>query len=298
MNREIAATAPPTLSFIGAGRAASALAAAAHRAGCHVAAVYGRNAEMARELAEAVDAQPVSSVFGAAIAADLTVIAVPDSAVRSVAATLAASGAGLAGRGLVHIAAMLDSDALAAARLTGISTGVLHPLQALAGAASAGLLRGSYFRLEGTGRLRGQIDALVAALGGHVIDVPPGARVAYHAAAVLAGNAPLALLARAQSVLETAGVDAAEAHAALAALLHGAATNAMRSGARDALTGPVARGDASAIAAHLEALEADVAAYDLYAALARETAELAGRDAAALGLAEAGGRRQHMRRVA
>ena len=178
MNPDLAAAAPPSLSFIGAGRAASALAVAARRSGCHVAAIYGRNAERARALAEAVDACAVSSVFGAATAADLTVIAAPDSAVRSVAATLAASGAGLAGRGLVHTAAMLDSDALAAARLTGVSTGVLHPLQALAGAESAGLVRGSYFRLEGTGRLRGQLDALVAALGGHVIDVPPEGRVA------------------------------------------------------------------------------------------------------------------------
>lgn len=298
MNRDIAAAAPPSLSFIGAGRAASALALAAHRAGCHVAAIYGRNSEKARALAEAVDARAVSSVFGAATAADLTVIAVPDAAVRGVAATLAASGAGLAGRGLVHTAAMLDSDALAAARLTGVSTGVLHPLQALAGAESAGLLRGSYFRLEGTGRLRGQLETLVSALGGHVIDVPTEARVAYHLAAVLAGNAPLALLARAQSILESAGVDAAVAHAALAALLHGAATNAMRTGARDALTGPVARGDAAAIAAHLDALEADGAAYDLYAALARETAELAGRDAATLGLGDADHRRRPIRRVA
>ena len=298
MNRERAAGAPPSLSFVGAGRAASALAVAAHRAGCRVAAIYGRNADKARVLAESVDARPVSSVCGAATAADLTVVAVPDAAVRGVAATLAATGAGLAGRGLVHTAAMLDSDALAAARLTGVATGVLHPLQALAGVESASLVPGSYFRLEGEGQLRSQLDALVAALRAHVLAVPSEARVAYHAAAVLAGNAPLALVARAQSILESAGVDPATAHAALTALLHGAATNAMRAGARDALTGPIARGDAAAIAAHLDALEADPAAYDLYAALARETAELAGRDATELGLGGGGARRPSIRRVA
>lgn len=293
MNRDSAGAAPPTLSFIGAGRAASALALAARRAGYDVVAIYGRNAEKGRALARSVDAHAVSSPFKAASAAGLTVVAVPDGAVAGVAATLAASGAALAGRGLVHTAAMLSSDALAAARLSGVSTGVLHPLQALAGAESAELLRGSYFRLEGTGRLRAQLDVLVAALGGHVIDVPAEARVAYHAAAVLAGNAPLALLARAQAVLESAGVNATEAHAALAVLLHGAATNAMRAGAREALTGPVARGDVSAIAAHLEALATDTAAYDLYAALARETAELAGRDATELGLGANGARAQN-----
>ena len=298
MNRDNAATAPPTLSFIGAGRVASALAVAAHRAGYVVVAIYARNREKARALAQAVGARDVTSPFGAASAADLTVVAVPDAAVAGVGATLAASGAGLAGRGLVHTAAMLSSDALTAARLTGVATGVMHPLQALAGAESADLLPGSYFRLEAAGRLRQQLETLIAALGGHVIDVPVGARAAYHAAAVLAGNAPLALLARAQSVLEVAGVAAAEAHAALAALLHGAATNAMRTGAREALTGPVARGDSAAIAAHLDALGADPGARDLYAAVALETAELAGRDPAELGLVEPDGRRAQMRRVA
>ena len=298
MNRDNAATAPPTLSFIGAGRAASALAVAAHNAGYAVVAIYARNGEKARALARAVGARDVTSPFGASSAAELTVVAVPDAAVPGVGATLAAIGAGLAGRGLVHTAARLSSDALAAARLTGASTGVLHPMQALAGAESADLLRGSYFRLEGEGRLCGQLEALVAALGARIIDVPTEARAAYHAAAVLAGNAPLALLARAQSVLEAAGVDAVEAHASLAALLHGAATNAMRSGARAALTGPVVRGDGAAIAAHLEALEADRGARDLYAALALETAELAGRDPAELGLVEPDGHRTQMRRVA
>lgn len=298
MNRDIAAAVPPSLSFIGAGRAASALAVSAQRAGYRVVAISGRNTERARALARAVDARAVPSPFAAACAADLTVVAVPDGAVPGVAATLAACGAALAGRGLVHTAGMLGSDALAAARLTGVATGVLHPLQALAGAESAELLRGAYFRLEGDGRLREQLEAFVGDLGGHRLDVPPGALAAYHAAAVLAGNAPLALLARAQSVLESVGVEAAGAHAALAALLHGAATNAMRTGAREALTGPVARGDASAIAAHLGALDADAAAHDLYAALARETAALAGRDATELGLGDDSGVRSKIRRVA
>ncbi|MBV8529298.1 MAG: DUF2520 domain-containing protein [Candidatus Dormibacteraeota bacterium] len=298
MNRDSAAGTPPTLSFIGAGRAASALAVAAQGAGYDVVAINGRNAERARALAQAVGARVVSSPFAAVNAACLTVVAVPDAAVRGVAATLAANGAALAGRGLVHTAAMLGSGALAAARLTGVAVGVLHPLQALAGVDSADLLPGSYFRLEGEGVLRAQLEALVAALGAQVLDVPAEARVAYHAAAVLAGNAPLALLARARSVLEAAGVDGAEAQAALAVLLHGAATNALRSGAREALTGPVARGDAVAVAAHLEVLGSDPSALELYATLARETAELAGRDPADLGLEQRERDGSHVRRVA
>ena len=274
----------PTLSFIGAGRAASALAVATCNAGYDVAAVYSRRREHAERLGVLVRADAVSSAFKAVTAADITFVAVPDEAVPGVGATLAANGAALAGRALVHTAGRLPAGALAAARLTGVDTGVLHPLQALTGSERAELLRGASFRVDADGQLRDDLEALVAALRGHVISVPPQALDAYHAAAVLAGNAPLALLAAAVRVLEAAGVDAGTAHAALAALLHGAATNAMRASPADALTGPVVRGDASAIAAHLGALSGDAAVLELYRTLARETARLAGRDVAALGI--------------
>ena len=274
----------PTLGFIGAGRAASALAVATRDAGYDIAAVFSRQREHAERLAVLVRTDVVSSAFEAVTAADLTIVAVPDGAVPGVGATLAANGAALARRALVHTAARLDAGALAAARLTGVDTGVLHPLQALTGPDSAELLRGASFRVDADGRLRDELETLVAALGGHVISVPPNALDVYHAAAVLAGNAPLALLAAAERVLVTAGLDADTAHTALAALLHGAATNAMRVAPADALTGPVVRGDASAIAAHLGALSGDAAVLELYRTLARETARLAGRDVAALGI--------------
>jgi predicted short-subunit dehydrogenase-like oxidoreductase (DUF2520 family) len=64
-------------------------------------------------------------------------------------------------------------------------------------------------------------------------------------------------------------VDAETAHAALAALLEGAAHNARRAGPVAALTGPVARGDQDAIAAHLDALAAHPDARELYLTLTR-----------------------------
>ena len=274
---------PPTLSFVGAGRAGSALAVAAAESGYRVVSVAGRSREPAERLARLTGAGVAPTPAAAAASADITFLTVPDSAIVPVAATIAATGVALRGRALVHCAARFQPSVLAAARLTGAATGVLHPLQALAGGRSAALLRGSFFRVDAGGSLRRQLAALVAALGGRIIEVPADALAVYHAAAVLAGNAPLALLGRAQQLLEDTGVDPHAAREALAALLHGAASNAM-SGAGAALTGPVVRGDAGTIAAHIEALASDPAALDLYVTLALETARLAGRDPAALGL--------------
>lgn len=266
----------PSLAIIGAGRAGSALAIAAHDAGYRVAAVASRRGEMAARLADTVGAQAVATPPEAAALADLTLLAVPDGAISTVAASIAASGVSLLGAGVVHLGARFGPELIASLRVTGAEVGVLHPLQALAGPDSASLLDGAFFRVDASGLLRQRLLGLVAALHATPLDIDPASAALYHAAAVLAGNAPLALLAEATRLLEATGIDAATAHAALAALLEGAAHNAGRAGPAAALTGPVARGDTDAIAAHLDALEPYPEARDLYLHLTRAMESLVG----------------------
>ena len=266
----------PSLAIVGAGRAGSALAIAAHEAGYVVTAVASRRGEVARLLADTVGAEAVATPLAAAASADLTLLAVPDNAITSVAATIAASGIALHGRGIVHLGARFGPGVIASLRTTGAEVGVLHPLQALAGPGSASLLEGASFRIDATGGLRPRLLAFVAALGARPLEIDPSQAPLYHAAAVLAGNAPLALLAEATRLLEAAGVSRADAHEALAALLEGAARNARRAGAAAALTGPVARGDSDAITAHLEVLAAHPEARDLYLHLTRAMESLVG----------------------
>jgi predicted short-subunit dehydrogenase-like oxidoreductase (DUF2520 family) len=266
----------PSLAIVGAGRAGSALAIAAHDAGYAVSAVASRRGEVARTLARTVGARTVPTPLRAVMSADLTLLAVPDGAIGEVAKAIAISGRSLQGRGVVHLGARFGTDVIASLRDVGASVGVLHPLQALAGPASASLLSGAFFRVDATGILRDRLLGLVAALGAHPLEIDPAQAPLYHAAAVLAGNAPLALLAEATELLEAAGVSRPDAHEALAALLEGAAHNARRGGPAAALTGPVARGDAGAITAHLEALADYPEARDLYLHLTRAMESLIG----------------------
>jgi predicted short-subunit dehydrogenase-like oxidoreductase (DUF2520 family) len=259
----------PSLAIVGAGRAGSALAIAAHEAGYPVAAVASRRGEVARLLADTVGAQAVGTPLQAVASADITLLAVPDGAIVSVAAAIAASGRSLRGRGVVHLGARFGPGVIASLRGAGAEVGVLHPLQALAGPASASLLAGASFRVDATGILRRRLLGFVAALGARPLEIDPSQATLYHAAAVLAGNAPLALLEEATRLLEAAGVGRAQALEALAALLEGAARNARRAGPAAALTGPVARGDTDAISAHLDALAPYPEARDLYLHLTR-----------------------------
>ena len=100
-------------------------------------------------------------------------------------------------------------------------------------------------------------------------------RAEYHAAATIASNHLVALLGQAARVADAAGVPAE----ALLPLVRAAIDNVDALGAGDALTGPVARGDADTVARHLDALPPDERA--TYRALAREALRLSGRDDAA-----------------
>jgi predicted short-subunit dehydrogenase-like oxidoreductase (DUF2520 family) len=284
----------PTLAFIGAGRAGSALAEGLSRAGHRIVAVHSRTPVHAARLAAGTGAAVVGTAVEAASRADITFLTVPDAEIANVAATIAATGVTLPGQSLVHCSATHGPEVLAAASTTAATIGAFHPLQALAGAQSARLLRGTSFALEAPQPLLGQLQALVADLGGHLLALPPGGRALYHAAAVLVGNAPLALLARATTLLEEAGVAEVDARRALTALLAGAASNASTGEAASALTGPVVRGDAATVANHLEVLSADPSTRELYRRLALETLALAGpegREAVADALAAAAPRR-------
>jgi len=101
-----------------------------------------------------------------------------------------------------------------------------------------------------------------------MLTVAPEARAAYHAAACIAANHTVALMAQVERVAASAGLPAAPFYELAAA----AVANAGRTGAAAALTGPAMRGDETTLRRHLEALDPDER--DLYLALAGAAADL------------------------
>jgi predicted short-subunit dehydrogenase-like oxidoreductase (DUF2520 family) len=121
--------------------------------------------------------------------------------------------------------------------------------------------------------LRPVAEALVVEMGGEPVFIAEEARGVYHAALASGANFLVTLVAQAQDLLAAAGVP--EPSRMLAPLLSAALDNALLLG-DGALTGPVARGDASTVAAHLAAIAvAAPQALPAYRALARLTADRA-----------------------
>jgi predicted short-subunit dehydrogenase-like oxidoreductase (DUF2520 family) len=99
------------------------------------------------------------------------------------------------------------------------------------------------------------------------------AKPIYHAGAVFASNYLVVVEAMAQRLLRHAGLTDADAWAALRPLVEGTLENLSRAEPKDALTGPVARGDTTTIVRHIESLTLDDG--KLYRALGRAALELA-----------------------
>jgi predicted short-subunit dehydrogenase-like oxidoreductase (DUF2520 family) len=153
----------------------------------------------------------------------------------------------------------------------------LHPVMTFTGRSDdVDRLRGTSFGVTAPEVLRPAAEALVIEMGGEPVFIPEEHRDLYHAALASAANHLVTLVAQAADLLRTAGV--AEPARLLGPLLSASLDNALRFG--DAgLTGPVARGDAATVAAHVAALEAapsaSAAAVAAYVAMARVTADRA-----------------------
>jgi predicted short-subunit dehydrogenase-like oxidoreductase (DUF2520 family) len=98
----------------------------------------------------------------------------------------------------------------------------------------------------------------------------------YHAGAVMASNAVMAVVDAAAILMTHAGVGRDDALRAIAPLARTSLENALASGPQVALTGPIVRGDASTVAAHTEALRSvEPTVAKLYKASAMHLLQLA-----------------------
>ena len=265
---------PGALALVGPGRAGTTVAAALAARGWSVVAVAGRHpaAPATRRVAELLGA-PVAEVADAGRHADLVVVATPDAAIADTAATLAS---GLRpGSLVIHLSGacpLEELDKLGAAR-PDVELGSLHPLQSLP-SVELGIARlpGSWCAVDGPPR----VERLAVSLGMRPFRLDASQRGRYHAAATIASNHVVALLGQALRVADAAGVPPE----ALLPLVRSTIDNVGALGSPDALTGPVARGDADTVARHLDGLPPEER--PVYRALAAEALRLSGRDDAAL----------------
>jgi predicted short-subunit dehydrogenase-like oxidoreductase (DUF2520 family) len=229
--------------ILGPGRLGGALALALRPAG-HAVSLLGRAGAEHRPALRAS-----SRPFGPSDA-DCILLTVPDQAVAEVARAHQAQFH--RGQVVVHCSGALGLDVLAPAAERGAHVGSLHPLCAVP-SRSASLI-GAFAAIEGDPTASRMLTRLARDAGLAPFRLPPGRRALYHAAAALASNGLVALADEATALLGACGLPRPRALQALGPLMRSALAGLEREGLPRALTGPIARGDAAVVEAHLQAL--------------------------------------------
>jgi predicted short-subunit dehydrogenase-like oxidoreductase (DUF2520 family) len=277
------ASPPAAVAIAGAGRMGAALGLLLRERGVPVVAIAGRDPVRAAAAAKFIGGavQPLSYAELPAQASRI-LIAVPDDALESIAAILAE--AGMRDGAAIHTSGARGPEALAALESRGVSCAAMHPLQTVT-TPQQGLsaLPGSAFGISGGGpagsnRALDWALEIVALLEGKPLLIASGMRPLYHAAAVMASNYLVALIDSAVILMGAAGVEPGDALQALAPLIRASAENTLEAGPSAALTGPIERGDAGTVLAHLQALaSAPEAVRELYRQAGLHTADMAER---------------------
>lgn len=279
-----------TVGIVSAGRVGSALGAALERAGhvvFGVAAISDASVQRARIRLPESRILPVEEV---AARCELLILAVPDAELAGLVRGLASARAVRPGTIVAHTSGANGIAILAPLEEAGARLLAIHPAMTFTGHdEDLSRLANACFGVTAADEIGYAIaQSLVIEMGGEPVRVAEEHRTLYHAALAHGSNHLVTLVLDAVQALREAldgpGLLGQQTiddqpnglpERLLAPLVSAALDNALRRG-QAALTGPVARGDTAAVAAHLEVLTAaDPQIAAGYRAMSRRTAERA-----------------------
>jgi len=256
------------VGIISGGRVGTALGMALERAE-HVVVACSAISEASRRLTERrLPDTPIMPVPDVADSAELLLLTVPDSELPGLVNGLAATGAVRRGTIVAHTSGANGIAVLAPLTAQGCLPLAIHPAMTFTGTdEDVERLSDTCFGVTAADEIGYAIaQSLVLEIGGEPFRVREDARTLYHAALAHGSNHIVTLVADALEALRAAlsgqellGQETVQdypgglAERIIAPLARAALENTLQRG-QSALTGPVARGDAAAVAAHLAAL--------------------------------------------
>ncbi len=260
------------VGVVGAGRAGTAMAVALARAGHRVVGASAVSAASLTRVAASLPGVPVLRPEQVVERSDLVLLTVPDDVLPGLVTGLAATGVPLEGRLITHASGRHGLAVLDPVTARGGLPLALHPVMTFTGRPEdVAKMAGISFGVTAPEPLRAVAEVLVMEMGGEPVFIDDDKRGLYHAALANSANYLVTLVVQSEQMLQEAGV--ADPAKLLGPLLWAALDNALGLGPA-ALTGPVARGDADTVAAHVAAIKsAAPEALAAYLALARLTAE-------------------------
>lgn len=256
------------IGVIGAGKVGTALAYAMKARGLAVVALCDVHAEALETARGYLGEGPVYTSDAAEVVetADVIAVTTQDREIRFVAKTLAERFERLDGKLFFHTSGAHPSSELAPLDTKGALLGSLHPLQTFPDIDSGiAALPTTYVFIEGDERALAVLEEIGSTVGHKAVLIDSANKVLYHLSAVVVCNLLSALMYTGEDVMRRIGIDLVPFFPIIEATLKNIETK----GSLLALTGPVVRGDAETVAAHLGAIGGMEPVWTVYRALSR-----------------------------
>jgi len=261
----------PTITIVGAGSLASALAPALASAGYRIDRVLSREGRAsrrrARALARRVGAK--AAVLGTPVSSGLLWLCVSDDAIRPCARKLSRQGS-WKGKVVLHSSGALSSDELAPLRRRGASVASLHPMMTFVPGVRVRMSEVP-FAVEGDRTAVRLARRIVRDLKAKVFPIAKSNKALYHAFGSFSSPMVIATLMMAERIAAAAGVPARMRRDVMLPIVKKTLSNYLETSAAKAFSGPIPRGDVNTIRRHLRALGKVPGAREIYVALARST---------------------------
>ena len=242
--------------IIGAGRLGTSLGRALARRGHDIRALTCRRKESAAESRAIVGrGRAMTDNAAAARLGSVIFLCLPDEELPRAVSGLARRPLNWSGKTVFHTSGLLPARLLEPLKKKGALVASFHPGQAFPSKKTRpSHFRGISFGLEGDRKALALAGDLVRELGGRAVLIREEAKPLYHAAFSFAGNFLVVLLDAAAELMSQAGIPRDRAARMLLPILQGTLRNVKKLDTTGALTGPLVRGDAASVGAHLEAL--------------------------------------------
>lgn len=262
------------IGIIGAGKVGTVIASALKAKGYEVAVIASRRQE-SLETAKRYVGDAVTytrDVRDVVAASDVIGVTTQDREIHHVAREIAGYFQNLRGKVFFH-----TSGAHTAAELTplddrGAGIGSLHPLQTFPDIESGiAVLPSTYIFIEGDDAALPSLEKIASSLGSKAVCIESSHKVLYHLSAVFVCNLLCALLYEGEQIMHEIDIDLVPFYPIINATLR----NIEAKGPLLSLTGPVVRGDAGTIVAHLAAIKKMPRATGVYSELSRVALQMA-----------------------
>ncbi|MDD8019159.1 MAG: DUF2520 domain-containing protein [Bacteroidota bacterium] len=264
------------ITIIGAGAVGRSIAAALLRGGAAINGIYSRSSQSALLLAKKIHCKNFGTVDDIKSVQGVIIAAVPDSQIKSVARRLVLIQKSFKNVIVLHTSGALASDELDILKRKGAATGSFHPMQTFPTFKTT-TLKNIWCAAEGDLRARKIARDIATTCGASSFEISKEAKVLYHTAGIFASNYLVTLLSIVEEIALKVKITQSDVWKIYRPIIESTLRNGMETSPAEALTGPIARGDADTINKHLQTLSKKKLDHlvPLYSVLGIETARLA-----------------------